>query len=88
MIGPARQRAETILHQIKTVGAEAVVLCRIPGASHCATEGLLIADFIREHTGCPVVDIEIPTLIDPYEASLRTRLDALMETARIRRRQT
>jgi benzoyl-CoA reductase/2-hydroxyglutaryl-CoA dehydratase subunit BcrC/BadD/HgdB len=88
MIGPARQRAETILHQIKTVGAEAVVLCRIPGASHCATEGLLIADFIRKHTDCPVVDIEIPTLIDPYEASLRTRLDALMETARIRRRQT
>ena len=85
MVGPAQQRAEGILRSIRAVGAEAVVFSRIPGASHCATEGALIADCIRNHTTLAVLDIEIPTLIDPYESSLTTRLEALIETAKSRR---
>ncbi len=85
MAGSAQRRAGGILRSIHTVGAEAVVFSRIPGASHCATEGRLIADCIRNHTALAVLDIEIPTLIDPYESSLTTRLEALIETAKSRR---
>lgn len=85
MIGSSQQRTERIARQIDALSAEAVVLCRIPGASHCAAESRIIADRLAQQTRCPVLDIEIPTLIDPYETSLTTRLEALTETARNRR---
>lgn len=85
MIGSSQQRAERIARQIETLNSEAVVMCRIPGASHCAVESRIIANLLRERMNRPVLDIEIPTLIDPYETSLTTRLEALTETVRSRR---
>jgi hypothetical protein len=58
-----------------------VVISRIPGASHCALEGLVIADVVRQRSGLPVVEIEVPPITDSLEPSLRTRLEALVETA-------
>jgi hypothetical protein len=61
-------------------GAQAVVISRIPGASHCGLEGLVIADVVRRRLGLPVVEIEVPPITDALEPSLRTRLEALIET--------
>lgn len=85
MIGSSRRRADRIARQIDALDAEAVVLCRIPGASHCAAETRIIAGLLSDRLDRPVLDIEIPSLIDPCESSLTTRLEALTETARNRR---
>ena len=67
-------------------GAEAMVVSRIPGASHCATEGAVIRDTVAERLGLHVLEVEIPPILDSQEPSLRTRLEAVVETARERRR--
>jgi benzoyl-CoA reductase/2-hydroxyglutaryl-CoA dehydratase subunit BcrC/BadD/HgdB len=85
MVGPAGQRAERICGDIGRFGAEAVVVSRIGGASHCATEGTIISQEVRRRLSLPVVEIEVPTLADAVAESLRTRLGALVETSRLRR---
>ena len=82
MVGPATDRAARICADVRTFGAEAVVVSRIPGASHCATEGALIAEIVHEQLGIPVVEIEVPPVSDSVRGSLRTRLEALLEIAR------
>lgn len=42
MVGSPVDRAERIAADVDRFGAEAVVVSRIPGASHCALEGLVI----------------------------------------------
>jgi len=86
MVGPATDRATRICRDIRAFGAEAVVVSRIPGASHCATEGAVIAEEIRDRMGIPVVEIETPPVIDAMEPTLRTRLEALVETTKEQRR--
>ena len=86
MAGPARDRAARIAQEAARLGAEALVISRIPGASHCATEGRFIAQAVREATGIPSVEIEVPPLSDALAASLATRIEAVIETARARRR--
>ena len=71
---------------IRRFSAEAVVIARIPGASHCALEGGLIRDIISKETHLPVLEIEVPPLSDPMIPALRTRLEAIVEVARERRR--
>lgn len=84
MVGPAADRASRVINDIKRYRAEAVVLARVPGASHCATEGEVIGQQIRRELGIPVLDIEIPPLTDAMQATLLTRLEALVETVRQR----
>jgi hypothetical protein len=43
-------------------------------------EGLVIAADVRTRLGLPVVEIEVPPITDALEPSLRTRLEALVET--------
>ena len=62
------------------------MVARIPGASHCALEGRVMHDIITERLGLPVVEIEVPPLSDPIAPKLRTRLEALVEVAKGRRR--
>lgn len=81
MVGSPIDRAARIAREIESLGAEALVVSRIPGASHCALEGSIIADVVRERCAIPVVEIEVPPIIDSIEPSLRTRLEALLETA-------
>jgi benzoyl-CoA reductase/2-hydroxyglutaryl-CoA dehydratase subunit BcrC/BadD/HgdB len=82
MVGSAVNRAERICTDIRRFGAAAVVISRIPGASHCGLEGTIIAELVREQLGIPVAEIEVPPITDSLEPTLRTRLEALIETAR------
>jgi hypothetical protein len=85
MAGPARDRAARIARDAAALGAEALVVSRIPGASHCATEGRIIAEAVRATAGIPCVELEVPPLSDALDAALSTRIGALIETARARR---
>jgi benzoyl-CoA reductase/2-hydroxyglutaryl-CoA dehydratase subunit BcrC/BadD/HgdB len=85
MVGSARDRAARIVADIRRFGAEALVLSRIPGASHCAMESSIIGEVVRSELDIPIVEIEVPSLTDSMSPTLRTRLEALVETARSRR---
>ena len=85
MVGPAEQRAARIVSEMRRLGSEALVISRIPGASHCAHEGMHIAALVSQQLHVPCVELEIPSLADPSSAALRTRLEALIETARAAR---
>jgi len=80
MVGPARERAERICSDILAFGAEAVLICRIPGASHCATEGAVIAQAVQTRLRLPAAEIEVPPVSDSFQTTLRTRIEALVET--------
>lgn len=80
MIGPSRDRAKMITNESRRLGAEAVVVSRIPGASHCAFEGNIIKELAGEELDIPVLELEIPPVCDAYEQSMRGRLEALRET--------
>ncbi|HUT92927.1 MAG TPA: 2-hydroxyacyl-CoA dehydratase family protein, partial [Thermoguttaceae bacterium] len=85
MVGSPVDRAERICHDIERFGAEAVVVSSIPGASHCAMEGRIIGDVVRRRLALPVLEIEVPPIADSLEPTLRTRLEALVETVRSNR---
>ena len=86
MVGSAQDRARRIVAECRANRAEAVVVARIPGASHCPWEGVLIREQVGEQIGLPVVELEIPPVCDAFMAALRTRLQAVMEIARARRK--
>ena len=79
MVGPAGDRAERILRDAAHFGAQAIVISRIPGASHCAYEGAIIAAAARAR-GLPVIELEVPSVTDALRQTLRTRLEALVES--------
>jgi len=85
MVGRAGDRADRIIRDIRAFGAQALVLSRIPGASHCAHEGAVIGDKVRTALGIPVCEIEVPPVSDPVRPTIRTRIEALIETVRGRR---
>jgi hypothetical protein len=82
MVGSPIDRAERICADIGHFGAQAAVISRIPGASHCALEGTLIREALRKRLDLPVVEIEVPPISDSMEPTLRTRLEALIETTK------
>jgi benzoyl-CoA reductase/2-hydroxyglutaryl-CoA dehydratase subunit BcrC/BadD/HgdB len=86
MVGSPIDRAGRIADDVERFGAEAVVISRIPGASHCALEGRLIGEIVARRCGVPVLEVEVPPISDALEPSLRTRLEALVETVREGRR--
>ena len=85
MVGDTRDRAQRIANDALRFGSEAVLISRIPGASHCALEGHTIADVVRRETDLPVTEIEVPPLIDSMQPTLRTRIEAMIETVKKRR---
>ena len=85
MAGPTADRAARIVRECLAGRAEAVVISRIPGASHCAREGEIIREIVRQQTGIPAIEIEIPPVGDALRPTLGSRLQALIETARARR---
>ena len=85
MVGSAADRAERMCWDVRRFGAEAVVISRIPGASHCAREAAVIGEVVRERIGVPALEIEVPPVSDTFQASLRTRLSALIETVKEQR---
>ena len=86
MAGPVADRAARICRDARAFGAEGAVVSRIPGASHCALEGEIIGERIRNDLDIPVVEIEVPPVADALLPALGTRMEALMETVRQRRR--
>ncbi len=85
MVGSTADRARRIVAQCRSSRAEAVVVSRIPGASHCAWEGALIQEFVRKHLALPSIELEVPPVADPMIPTLQSRLEALIETVRGRR---
>jgi benzoyl-CoA reductase/2-hydroxyglutaryl-CoA dehydratase subunit BcrC/BadD/HgdB len=85
MIGTAEARADRVVDEARRFGSEAVLVSRIPGASHCAREGEVIARRVEEKLGLPTVEIEVPPVSDALAPTISTRLEALMEAARARR---
>jgi benzoyl-CoA reductase/2-hydroxyglutaryl-CoA dehydratase subunit BcrC/BadD/HgdB len=86
MVGSAHDRARRIVAECQANRVEAVVVSRIPGASHCPWEGAVIREQVAAHLGLPVVEVEIPPVCDALLPALRTRLQAVMEIARARRK--
>lgn len=84
MAGPARDRARRVMAEMTLFGAEAIVVSRIPGASHCATEGEVIAREARRR-GWPTIEIEVPPVSDALSPQIAGRLEALVETVKARR---
>lgn len=82
MAGSSIDRAERICADIRRFGAEAVLISRIPGASHCALEGRVISEIVRERLDIPVLEIEVPSVTDSIRPTVRTRLEALVETVK------
>jgi hypothetical protein len=85
MVGSTLDRAHRIVAECRACRAEAVVVSRIPGASHCAWEGDIIRRVVREETGLPSIELEVPPISDPLLPTLGSRLQALLETARSKR---
>jgi hypothetical protein len=86
MVGPTADRAARLVRECRAGRAEAVVVSRIPGASHCAREGEIILEIVRRELGIPAIELEIPPVCDAMLPSLGSRLQALVETARARRK--
>lgn len=82
MVGPTTDRAARIVRECRENRAEAVVVSRIPGASHCAREGEIIRDVVRQQLDIPSIELEIPPVCDAMLPTLGSRLQALVETAK------
>jgi len=85
MVGSAQERARRIAADCRLCRAEAVVVSRIPGASHCAREGAVIREVVRAELGIPTIELEVPPICDAMLPTLSSRLQALLETAKARR---
>jgi hypothetical protein len=76
---------ERICNDARRLNAEAVLISRIPGASHCALEGQVIREMIESELRLPVLELEVPPLSDAVGPAIRTRIEALVEAVRQRR---
>ncbi|MHC4738388.1 MAG: 2-hydroxyacyl-CoA dehydratase [Planctomycetota bacterium] len=85
MAGSSSDRAHRICADIQRFGAKAVLISRIPGASHCALEGQIISETVQAKLGLPVLEIEVPPVADSMHTTISTRLEALIETIKERR---
>ena len=85
MAGSSIDRAQRICADIGRFGAEAVLISRIPGASHCALEGRVISEIVQERFDIPILEIEVPPVTDSMRPTVLTRLQALVETVKARR---
>jgi hypothetical protein len=86
MVGSTLDRARRIVADCRAYRAEAVVVSRIPGASHCAREGAIIRQLVREELGLPSIELEVPPICDAVLPTLSSRVQGLLETARAGRR--
>jgi benzoyl-CoA reductase/2-hydroxyglutaryl-CoA dehydratase subunit BcrC/BadD/HgdB len=85
MAGTVADRARRIVSDAREYRAEAVVVSRIPGASHCAFEAGIISEIVHSSLDIPVLECEVPPVSDALTPALRARLEALVETVLARR---
>jgi hypothetical protein len=86
MAGSSIDRAERICVDIQKFDAEAVMISRIPGASHCVLEGEVIREIVLEKLDIPILEIEVSPVTDSMRPTIQTRLQALVETTKKRRK--
>jgi len=86
MVGSSVDRAQRICADVQRFGSEAVLISRIPGASHCALEGEVICEIVHDKLGLPLVEIEVPVMTDSIRPKLQTQMEALVETVKERRK--
>lgn len=79
MTSDSKSRAERICRDISQFGAEALIISKIPGASHCAFEGKIISDIVKKTLDIPVTEIEVPTLADAFKMNIKTKIQTLKE---------
>lgn len=79
MTADASVRAGRIVRDIKKFGSKAVIISKIPGASHCAFEGKIIGDIIKRELNIPVTEIEVPPVADAVMMNIKTKIEALKE---------
>jgi len=85
MAGSSFDRAERICRDIEKFGSDAIIISRIPGASHCATEGTIIAEIVKKKLGIPTLEIEIPSLSDSLRQPIKNKIETLIEIVLQRR---
>ena len=86
MVGSSAERAARVCRDMRKFQSEALLISRIPGASHCAVEGEIIGEIVRRELDVAVVEIEVPPLADSLQPTLRSRIEALTETVLERRK--
>jgi benzoyl-CoA reductase/2-hydroxyglutaryl-CoA dehydratase subunit BcrC/BadD/HgdB len=86
MIGTARYRAGLVIEEARRYSAEGVIVSNVPGASHCATEGLVIRQEVQRALDLPVLEIVVPPLADASIGQLATRFEGFFEVIRSRRK--
>jgi len=87
MTGSVSDRAQRIINDIKIFHSEACLVSRIPGASHCSVEGNIIREKVQAELGIPTLEIEVSPISDSMVPTLRTRLEAVIETVKEGRKQ-
>lgn len=85
MIGTAAYRARIVIEEARRYRAEGVIVSAIPGASHCATEGLVIREEVQRILGLPVLEISVPPIVDASSGQLATRFEGFFDVIRTRR---
>jgi benzoyl-CoA reductase/2-hydroxyglutaryl-CoA dehydratase subunit BcrC/BadD/HgdB len=86
MTGPAEDRAALVVEEAVRYRAEGILVSAIPGASHSATEGLVIRRRAARGLDIPVCEITVPPLSDSSIGQLATRFEGFFEIIRGRRR--
>jgi hypothetical protein len=82
LVGSTLDRARHVVAECRASRAEALVVSRIPGASHCAREGAVVCGLVRDELDLPCIELEIPPICDALLPNISSRLQALIETAR------
>jgi benzoyl-CoA reductase/2-hydroxyglutaryl-CoA dehydratase subunit BcrC/BadD/HgdB len=85
MTGPAEERAALVVEEAVRYKAEGVIVSAIPGASHSATEGLVIRRRVARDLDIPVCEITVPPLADASIGQIATRFEGFFEVIRGRR---
>ena len=85
MAGSAQDRARRIVVECRQQRAEALIVSRIPGASHCASEGAIVRQIVGQELDIPTIELEIPPICDAMLPTISSRVQALLETARAKR---
>lgn len=85
MIGTAEYRARIVIEEARRYRAEGVIFSAIPGASHCATEGLVIREEVQRVLGLPVLEISVPPIADASSGQLASRFEGFFDVIRTRR---
>ena len=86
MIGPAAGRAAIVIEEARRYKAEGVIVSAIPGASHSASEGLIIREEVGRVLGLPVLEIVVPPLADSSIGQLAVRFEGFFDLIKSRRR--